>query len=104
MLVWLPWIFRYWSLKIQPLSGSHVVQMFAHGPVGIPLHDQIDVTFLVLVANGRVWPYNRLLHLWTLIFRQKRGRNLQSGYIIFVGESKAELLRIVVDVFDGFKL
>ena len=80
------------------------MQMLAHGPVGIPLHHQIDVTFLVLVANGRVWPDNRFFQIRAFVLRQKRRRNLQPGYIIFVGESKSELLRIVVDVFDGFKL
>ena len=77
--------------------------MIAHGPIGIPFHNQINVTFLILVANRRVWPYNRLLHLGALILRQKRRRNLQSGYIILVWKGKAEFLRIVVDVFDGFK-
>ena len=104
MLVRFPRIFRYWSLKVQPLPGVHVVQMLAHWPIGITLHDQINITLLVLVANGRVWPYNRLLHLWTLILRQERRRNLQSGYIITVWKSEAELLRVVVDVFNGFKL
>lgn len=104
VLVRLPWVFRYWSLKVQPLSGSHVVQMLAHGPVRIPLYDQINVTFLVLVANRRVWPYDWFLHLRTFILGQKRRRNLQSGDIIFVWKSKAELLGVVVDVFNGFKL
>ena len=104
VLVRLPWIFRYWSLEFQPLPWIHIVQMLAHWPIGIPLHDQINVTLLVLVANGRVWPYNRLLHLRTLVLRQERRGNLQSGYIISVWKSKAKLLRVVVDVFDGFKL
>ena len=104
MLVRFPRVFRYWSLKVQPLPWVHIVHMLTHRPIGIPLHDQINVPLLVLVANGRVWPYNRLLHLWTLILRQERRRNLQSGYIIAVWKSKAELLRVMVDVFNRFKL
>ena len=104
MLVRLPRILGDRALEIQPLIRLHAVQMLAHGPILIPLDHEINVALRVLVADGRVWPDDRLLHLGPLVPRQQRRRDRQARDGLAVREREAELLRVVVQLLDGFEL
>ena len=104
MLVGLPRILRYRPLEIQSLIRLHIMQMLAHRPIRIPLDHQINVALRILIADRRVWPYDRFLHLRPLVFRNQRGRDLQARDIILVRQREAEFLRVVVELLDGLEL
>lgn len=42
VLVRRPWVLGERALKVETLAGSHTMQMFRHGTVGIPLDDQVN--------------------------------------------------------------
>ena len=104
MLVRLPRILGDRSLEFQPLIGLHVMQMLAHGTVRIPLDHEIEIALCILVADGRIRPYDRLLHLRALVLCQQRRGDGEARDVVAVGEREAEFLRVVVEFLDGFEL
>lgn len=103
MLVRLPRILRNRPLEIQPLIRLHAVHVLAHDPILIPLDHEINVALGVLVANRRIRPDDRLLHLGPLVPRQQRRCDRQARDGIAVGQREAEFLRVVVQLLDGLE-
>lgn len=104
VLVRLPRILGDRPLEIQPLIWLHAVQVLAHGPILIPLDQEIDISLCILVADRRVRPDDRLLHLSALVPRQQRRRDRQARDGLAVGQREAEFLGIVVDFLDRLEL
>lgn len=74
------------ALEVESLTGTHVVHVLGHGAVGVALDDEVDVSFGILVADGRVWSDDGLLHLGTLVLgeegsckRKKKRRRRLAG-------------------------
>ena len=80
------------------------MHVLAHGTVGIPLNQEIDIPFCILVADGRIRSYDRLLHLRALVLGQQGRGDGEARDVIAVGEGEAEFLGVVVDFLDGFEL
>lgn len=53
------------------------------------------------IARGRVWPDNRLLHLRALVLRDQSASDIETADIVWVLESEAKLLGVVVDVLHA---
>lgn len=58
----------------------------------------------ILIARGRIWSYDRLVHVRPLILRQQRAGNRQTRDIVLVGQGEAEFLRVGADLLDAFEL
>ena len=104
MLVRLPRILGNGPLEIQPLIRLHLMHVLAHGTVWIPLDHEIDIPLCILVADGRIRPYDRLVHLRALVLCQQRRGDGEARDVIAVGEREAEFLGVVVEFLDGFEL
>lgn len=58
---------RNGAFDVKTLAGFHVVHVFGHWAVGVPLDDEVNGALLVYIADRRVRADDGLLHLRALV-------------------------------------
>merc|ERR1712169_124048 len=98
VLVLLPLVFGQRALHVEPLAGLHVVEVRAHGPVGVLFDQQVNEALVVLVADGRVRPEGGLLVIGALVLGQDGTGDVEARDHVALGQLEAEALGVVVDI------